>query len=201
MMTTYIALLRGINVGGNRIIKMAELKNVLEALGLKDAKTYIQSGNVLFRSDDDAFNIQDKIEKEINRVWGFDVPVVLRSAKELEQLINNCPFSDEEIKTAEQASGKESLYISFMANVPSPEKIQSLKPYENENESYHVIGREVFLLFRDSIRNSKVANNLHRLDAHSTVRNSKTVKKLLALAMEMEASKVRTVNVLGTNDI
>lgn len=186
MMTTYIALLRGINVGGNRIIKMAELKNVLEALGLKDVKTYIQSGNVLFRSDDDAFNIQDKIEKEIDRVWGFDVPVVLRSAKELEQLINNCPFSDEEIKTAEQASGKESLYISFMVNAPSPEKILSLKPYENDNESYHVIGREVFLLFRDSIRNSKVANNLHRLDAHSTVRNSKTVKKLLELAKEME---------------
>ena len=186
MMTTYIALLRGINVGGNRIIKMAELKNALEALGLKDVKTYIQSGNVLFRSDDDAINIQDKIEKEINRFWGFDVPVVLRSARELEQLINNCPFSDEEIKTAEQASGKESLYISFMVNAPSPEKILSLKPYENDNESYHVIGREVFLLFRDSIRNSKVANNLHRLDAHSTVRNSKTVKKLLELAKEME---------------
>jgi len=186
MMTTYIALLRGINVGGNRIIKMAELKNVLEALGLKVVKTYIQSGNVLFRSDETVERIQVKIEKEITRVWGFDVPVVLRSAGEWEQLMRDCPFSDEEIKVAEQASGKESLYISFMAIAPSPEKVQSLKPYESDNETYHVIGREVYLLFRDSISHSKLATNLHRLDAHSTVRNSKTVNKLLALAKEME---------------
>ena len=187
-MMTYIALLRGINVGGNRIIKMAELMDVLTALGLKDVKTYIQSGNVLFRLGEDADTeaLQEKIEKEIKRVWGFEVPVVVRSALELEQLIKNCPFTVDEVKQVELASGKESLYVSFMASTPSQERVDLLKPYESENESYHVIGREVYLLFRDSIRNSKVASNLQKLDASSTVRNWKTVNKLFELAREME---------------
>ena len=187
-MMTYIALLRGINVGGNRIIKMAELKDALTALGLKDVKTYIQSGNVLFRLSEiaDAEALQEKIEKEIKRVWGFEVPVVMRSVGELEQLIKSCPFTVDEVKQAELASGKESLYVAFMASTPSQERIDLLKPYESENESYQVIGREVYLLFRDSIRNSKIASNLQKLDASSTVRNWKTVNKLFELAREME---------------
>ena len=187
-MMTYIALLRGINVGGKRIVKMAELKNVLLALGLKDVKTYIQSGNVLFRLDEkvDVLAVQGEIEKEIKRVWGFDVPVVMRSVGELEQLIKRCPFSDDEVKQAERQSGKESLYVSFMASVPGNERVNLLKAYESEHESYFVIGREVYLLFRDSIRNSKLASNLQKVDAASTVRNWKTVNKLYELGMEME---------------
>lgn len=187
-MMTYIALLRGINVGGKRIVKMAELKNVLLALGLKDVKTYIQSGNVLFRLDEkvDVLAVQGEIEKEIKRVWGFDVPVVMRSVGELEQLIKRCPFSDDEVKQAERQSGKESLYVTFMASVPGNERIDLLKAYESEHESYFVIGREVYLLFRDSIRNSKLASNLQKVDAASTVRNWKTVNKLYELGMGME---------------
>lgn len=187
-MMTYIALLRGINVGGKRIVKMAELKNVLLALGLKDVKTYIQSGNVLFRLDEkvDVLAVQGEIEKEIKRVWGFDVPVVMRNVGELEQLIKRCPFSDDEVKKAERQSGKESLYVSFMASIPGNERIDLLKAYESEHESYFVIGREVYLLFRDSIRNSKLASNLQKVDAASTVRNWKTVNKLYELGMEME---------------
>lgn len=187
-MMTYIALLRGINVGGNRIVKMEELKNELLALGLKDVKTYIQSGNVLFRLDEhvDAQAVQGKIEKEIKRVWGFDVPVVMRSVGELEQLIKDCPFLNDEVKQAERQSGKESLYVSFMVSAPEQERIDLLKAYESEHESYFVIGREVYLLFKDSIRNSKLASNLQKLDAASTVRNWKTVNKLYELGMEME---------------
>lgn len=187
-MMTYIALLRGINVGGKRIIKMAELKNVLLALGLKDVNTYIQSGNVLFRLDEkvDVLAVQGEIEKEIKRVWGFDVPVVMRSVGELEQLIKRCPFSDDEVKQAERQSGKESLYVSFMASVPGNERVNLLKAYESECESYFVIGREVYLLFRYSIRNSKLASNLQKVDVASTVRNWKTVNKLYELGMEME---------------
>ena len=99
----------------------------------------------------------------------------------------NCPFSEEDILEAESLSGKERLYVSLMTHAPIQEKIDCLKLYENENESYQVVGREVYLLFKDSIRNSKIANNLNRLDVQSTVRNGKTLNKLIELTREMQS--------------
>ncbi len=87
---------------------------------------------------------------------------------------------------ADVASEAESLYVAFLTHAPMKEKIEKLNSYKSENDEYKVIGREVFLLFRDSIRNSKLSNNLHRLDVPATVRNWKTVNKLVALAKAME---------------
>jgi uncharacterized protein (DUF1697 family) len=174
-MTIYIALLRGINVGGKNIIKMAELKKVFEKMGLCDVKTYIQSGNVLFKSNEDEESLRKKIECEIEESFGFSVSVVLRSAAELEQIILNCPFSKEE-----------SLYVSLMTHVPSKENIERLNVYQSESEEYKIVGREVYLLFRNSIRNSKLANNLQKLDVPTTVRNWNTINKLVTLSKNME---------------
>ena len=95
-MTIYIALLRGINVGGKNIIKMSDLKRVFEGIGLYEVQTYIQSGNVLFKSNEEEEALRMKIEHEIAKVFGFSVPVILRTATELKQIIRNCPFSEEE---------------------------------------------------------------------------------------------------------
>ncbi|HWT27454.1 MAG TPA: DUF1697 domain-containing protein, partial [Mobilitalea sp.] len=78
-MTIYIALLRGINVGGKNMIKMAELKRVLEALGLIDVQTYIQSGNLLFRSEEDEKSLSEKLQDEIKTAFGVSIPVILRT--------------------------------------------------------------------------------------------------------------------------
>jgi uncharacterized protein (DUF1697 family) len=174
-MTIYIALLRGINVGGKNIIKMAELKKVFEEIGLCDVKTYIQSGNVLFKSNEDEESLRKKIEREIEESFGFSVSVILRSAAELEQIILNCPFSKEE-----------SLYVSLLTHAPSKENIERLNVYRSESEEYKIVGREVFLLFRNSIRNSKLANNLQKLDVPATVRNWNTINKLDNLAKSIE---------------
>lgn len=174
-MTIYIALLRGINVGGKNIIKMAELKKVFEEIGLCDVKTYIQSGNVLFKSNEDEESLRKKIEHEIEEVFGLSVKVVLRTAEELEQIILNCPFSMEE-----------SLYVSLLTHAPSKENIERLNVYRSESEEYKIVGREVYLLFRNSIRNSKLANNLQKLDVPATVRNWNTINKLVTLAKNME---------------
>lgn len=185
-MTIYIALLRGINVGGKNMIKMADLKQALEAIGLLKVKTYIQSGNVLFKSDEEDETLHKKIESKIEEAFGFQVAVILRTAEEIKQVVDNCPFSDKEILEAESTSEGECLYVSLLSQVPSEEKLGKLSAYKGENEEYRINGREVYLLFRSSIRNSKLANNLQRLDVPSTVRNWKTMNKLVALAKEME---------------
>lgn len=185
-MTIYIALLRGINVGGKNIIKMANLKEAFESMGFCKVKTYIQSGNVLFKSNEEEGIVCKKIENQIEAVFGFSVTVVLRTAQDLKMIIENCPFSKEAISEAESSSKVESLYVSLLTHAPSEEKMECLNAYRNENDDYRIKGREVFLLFRNSIRNSKLANNLHRLDIPYTVRNWKTINKLMVLAKDME---------------
>ncbi|MBL4933279.1 DUF1697 domain-containing protein [Clostridium paridis] len=184
-MTTFIALLRGINVGGKNIIKMAELKKVLESIGLLEVKTYIQSGNVLFKSNENENILKERIECEIEKAFKISLTVVLRTSSELEDIINNCPFSDEQIKDAESQSDTECLYVALLLISPLQENIEKLKSYKSENDEYSVIEKDVYLLFKNSIRNSKLANNLHKLDVPATVRNWKTINKLFALSKEM----------------
>lgn len=185
-MTIYIALLRGINVGGKNIIKMAELKRVFEAIGLREVQTYIQSGNILFKSNEAEGPLRKKIEHEIEAIFGLSITVFLRTAAELEQIILNCPFSEKELSEAELSSKFEIQYVALLTHVPTQEKIEHLNVYKSENDEYRIIGRKVYLLFRHSIRNSKLANNLHKLDVPATVRNWKTINRLMALAKAME---------------
>lgn len=185
-MTVYIALLRGINVGGKNIIKMNDLKRVFESIGLIEVQTYIQSGNVLFKSSDEKEMLLNKIEREIKNVFGFSVTVILRTSQEFEQIVRNCPFSEKEILEAKSSSKSESLYVAILGNIPLQERIEKLDAYRNETDGYKIIGQEVFLLFYNSIRNSKLANNLHRLEVPVTVRNWKTINKLALLAKAKE---------------
>ncbi|HYF81548.1 MAG TPA: DUF1697 domain-containing protein [Clostridia bacterium] len=188
-MNIYIALLRGINVGGKNIIKMADLKRVFETMGLCEVQTYIQSGNVLFKSNEEEEILRKKIEYEIEDVFGFSVAVILRDSEELERIISSCPFSKGEVSEAESSSEGESLYVSILAYAPSQEKSEHLNKYRSENDEYRIIDREVFLLFRHSIRNSKLANNLQKLEIPATVRNWKTINKLVVMAKSMEREK------------
>lgn len=183
-MTTYIALLRGINVGGKHIIKMGDLKQVLEAIGFYEVQTYIQSGNVLFKSSEKKEGIVKKIEYEIESAFGFSVAVILRTSKELEQIIKNCPFSKQEILEAELSSESESVYVCLLTHVSLQEKTQQLNAYRTQSDDYRIVGREVYLLLYHSISKSKLANNLHKLGVQMTVRNWKTINKLYILSKE-----------------
>ena len=182
---TYIALLKGINVGGRNLIKMAELRLLFEAIDLGPVQTYIQSGNVLFRSSEDEEPLRIFLEQQIKREFGFFVPVVLRTSAQMEEVTHNSPFSQEEVAEAESNKAGESVYVAFLNQVPSSESIERIRNYQSETEKYQIIGSEVYLLFSTSIRNSKLANNLLKLDASITVRNWKTVNKLVALAKTM----------------
>lgn len=186
-MTVYIALLRGINVGGKNIIKMSDLKRVFESIGLCEVKTYIQSGNVLFKSNEDEDSLCNKIEHAIDASFRIPVKVILRTSTELEHIISNCPFSKDEITKAETLSEVESLYVALLAHNPLKEKIECIDVYSSSSESdkYYIVGRDMYLLFYRSISNSKLANNLYKLNVSSTVRNWKTLSKLAILANTM----------------
>lgn len=183
-MTIYIALLRGINVGGKNIIKMADLRRMFESIGLKRVQSYIQSGNVLFEASEEETSLREKIENEINNVFGLTVPVVMRTAEELNWIANNCPFSADEILEAESTCEGESLYVAMLADYPSQEGVDRLQVYNSDKEKFRISGREVFLLFHQSIRNSKLANQLEKLGVPATVRNWKTINKLVALSKQ-----------------
>ncbi|WP_026889404.1 DUF1697 domain-containing protein [Clostridium beijerinckii] len=186
-MTIYIALLRGINVGGKNIIKMNDLKRILELIGLNEVETYIQSGNVLFKSSEEKMILLEKIKHEIEKTFGFSVDVILRTNKEIEQIIKNCPFSEKEILEAQSTSKSESLYVGILSDIPLEENIMKLEPFKSQNDEYKVIGQEVFLLFHNSIRDSKLANKLNRLGVQVTVRNWRTMNKLDELAKAKES--------------
>jgi len=91
-MTIYIALFRGINVGGHNIIKMAELRNLFQTIQLKNVKTYIQSGNVVFESEEEEKILRNRLEQEVEKTFGFPVSIILRNSIQIEKIIQQCPF-------------------------------------------------------------------------------------------------------------
>ncbi|MEY9973007.1 uncharacterized protein (DUF1697 family) [Lysinibacillus sp. RC46] len=185
-MTIYIALLRGINVGGHNKIIMAELRSSLEYLGLHNVKTYIQSGNILFESDETEELLQTKIHDKIKEDFGISSVVVIRTAEEIQQIVNQSPFSDQDISEAEQSCKGECLHVALLPATPSKVNSDQFLSYSNERELSVIDGRNVYLLFHDSIRNSKLANNLKKLEIPATVRNWKTLMKLSSMVEELK---------------
>lgn len=184
-MTIYIAFLRGINVGGKTIVKMAELKKLFEELGLMNVKTYIQSGNVLFTSEELEASLTERMESALHKTFGFEITVVIRTLPELERILAGCPFSEEEILAAKATAVGESLYVAMLPREPLAEKLPLVEAYRTDQEEYFIHGRDVYLLFRDTVRTSKLANHLHKLGEPSTVRNWNTMGKLALLGKEM----------------
>jgi uncharacterized protein (DUF1697 family) len=186
-MAINVAFLRGINVGGHNKIKMADLRGMFESMGFKRVQTYIQSGNVLFASEDDTETLRIQIEQEIEKVFSISINVIIRTALELEGIIENCPFSEE--KLLEAASSKvETFYVSLLLDSPTQEGIEQLGAFQSERDEFRIQNREVYLLLRDGIRNSRLANNLYKLNVSSTMRNWKTINKINTMAKAIDES-------------
>jgi uncharacterized protein (DUF1697 family) len=177
--TRYVALLRGVNVSGHRSIKMSELARLFEGLGFDSVQTYIQSGNVLFRTEEqDAGQLRTRIEDGILKVFGFSVPVVLRTSVELQTIVEKCPYAPDALSDGEQ------LYVSLLADEPSPEGIERLHAFKPTVDDYRLIGQEVYVLYRQSAHKSPLSNNFfeRKLGVAATTRNWNTLNKLVALA-------------------
>lgn len=177
-MTRYIALLRGINVSGHNLIRMADLRQMFEAMGFGRVQTYIQSGNVLFDADEPEQPLRERIEQQIAAVFHLTVPVVLRTAAQLAQIPAACPFA------ADALAEGESLYVALLAETPAQAGIDRLSSSAFGTDEYRVVGREVYLLLRQPAHKTKLTNNLleQRLGVTATSRNWQTIHKLIALA-------------------
>ncbi|MCC3376272.1 DUF1697 domain-containing protein [Cohnella sp. REN36] len=184
-MSVYVGLLRGINVGGHNKVKMDELKRMFAELGYEQVQTYIQSGNVLFVSDEDEETLRARIEPAFEAKFGFASRFIFRTAEELEGILARCPFTPEEIAAADAKSEKESLYVSMFAAPLPDDVVAKLNAATYENEASRIVGRDIYLLFDLSIRNSKLGTDVHKIKVPSTNRNWKTISKLVALAREM----------------
>ncbi|MGE7614470.1 DUF1697 domain-containing protein [Paenibacillus sp. NPDC101420] len=177
-MTTYIALLRGINVGGNKIIKMLDLKAMFQTLGFENVRTYIQSGNVVFESDEGSESLlTGVIERKIHEVFGFEVSVIIRTLAEMENVIANDPFQLSEPEEFKR------WYVTFLPVEPSAEALDKLRTYEDGPDKVRFVGREMYVLYEVSVSQSplfKVPFD-RILGMTLTARNWNTVNKLVTM--------------------
>jgi len=172
---TYICILRGINVSGKNLIKMAALKEAFEKAGFKNIRIYIQSGNVVF--EDKSKNEEDlkkKIEKLIADTYELKVPVLVRNLEYWNWVIENNPF------ISQQDIDPSRLHVTFLSEEPENEKLEKIKDLTLDNDRFIVIGKTVYLHTPNGYGNSKINNSFfeNKLKVTATTRNWKTVNEL-----------------------
>lgn len=181
-MTTYIALLRGINVSGKKKIKMADLRSHLQELKLQNIKTYIQSGNILFKSDETNQSIlEQQIKDKITEKYGFDVPVMVKLATDFQRVIESNSFAKDETNDIK------CMHITFLGSSPTQENIDHLATYNYPSEEYFLEGKDIYFYAPNGYGRAKMNNNFFekKLKVRATTRNWKTVNKLFIMANEL----------------
>jgi len=176
-LTTYLALLRGINLGGVNKVPMKELRTLFEELGYEDVQTYLQSGNVVFEAKSSTSKrLAAEIEGAITEAFKPAVSVIVRTHRELERVATGKPFPTEGVKPS-------SLHVMFLAEPASAKAIKTLDPDRSPPDEFEVKGREVYLLFPNGSGRSKLTLDYFekKLGTRGTGRNWNTVVKVLEL--------------------
>ena len=175
-MTDFVALFRGINVGGKHILPMQGLRDLLAALGCENVRTYIQSGNAAFSSSSDAGALAESIQKAINEDFGFAPQVLLLTADRLRAIAAGNPFPE-----AEQTP--KYLHVWFLTEKPESPDMAALENLKAPGEQF-VLSEDAFYLHApDGIGSSRLAAKVDRhLGVATTARNWRTISKLIELA-------------------
>lgn len=177
-MQTFIAFLRGINVGGRNKIPMSELRQSFESIGFNNVRTYIQSGNVVFESELSATDIITKsIEKTIQDTFGLIIPVLVITNERLEGIISDSPYGSEE-----QISSNRTYFV-LLFDQPKEDLLIDFKVLIYPNEQFQVSKMCVYLLCLNGYGKAKLNNNLveSKLKVVATTRNYRTMHKILGL--------------------
>jgi len=181
-MQTYIALLRGINVSGQKKIKMADLRMHFEELNFQDIQTYIQSGNVIFRSKKTTLNnLESLIKNKIFEKYDFEVPVIVITPAAIKSASNNNPFEKDSTKDPKK------IYVVFLQEQPHQENIEKLKEYDYSPEEYILNDKIIYFYAANGAGNAKMTNNFFesKLKVKATSRNWRTTNKLLEMVKLM----------------
>jgi uncharacterized protein (DUF1697 family) len=180
-MPIYVAMLRGINVGGNKKIKMDKLRSSFEALGLEQVKTYIQSGNVVFKTAKiSPVALSRKIENCILADFGFSVSVISRTADEIENTIADNPFLNQ------PGIDPEKFHVAFLSDAPAPAALEKLAELTLAPDRSRCLGKEVYLYFPNGASGSSLWKHpLDRvLSVVATTRNWRTVNTLHQMCVD-----------------
>ncbi len=174
-MPKYIAFLRAINVGGHTV-KMDHLRQLFESLGFSNVETFIASGNVVFETTaKNADALERKIETELHKALGYEVPTFIRTLDEVAAIAEYKPFTDAEMKSAT------ALNIAFLAEPLDAKAKRQVLALKTDIDTFHVHGREVYWLCRKKQSESTFSNAVleKTLGKPSTIRGANTIKKLV----------------------
>lgn len=178
-MSNYVALFRGINVGGKHILPMAELREILVSLGCEGVQTYIQSGNAVFTSAANSNTLSENIKDAIDKRYGFAPQVLLLTVARFNEIAGANPFAG-----AEKAP--KTLHVCFLAETPRAPDLGALDESKTLSERFSLGDGAFYLHAPDGIGRSKLAGKVDRhLGVSTTARNWRTVSKLLDLAKRL----------------
>ena len=180
-MESYIILLRGINVSGQKKIKMAELRGNITGAGFLDVQTYIQSGNILLKSESDEQTINKAIAELILKNYGYKVSVMVFSQKEFRDIIEANPFS----KTDGIDITK--LHVTLLQELPKPESVELISGFKDANNEFVIDGKTIYLHCPDGYGKVKINNTFFekKLKTSATTRNWKTMNTLLEMCINL----------------
>jgi uncharacterized protein (DUF1697 family) len=168
----YVAFLRAINVGGNAVIKMTDLKRMFESAGLENVQTYIQSGNVIFESEEtDSQILEKRIESQLEGTAGYKIVCFVRTMQELQSIVDKSPFT---------AQASETAYVAFLNQKPDRKSQQALLALKNEADDFAIQGCDVYHLRRDREKSALAKTSIEKvLKLPGTTRNLTTLKKIV----------------------
>ena len=173
----YAALLRGINVGGKNVLPMKALAAMFAEAGCQDISTYIQSGNVVFGAKAGVVaGLGAAVTRQVEAQFGLRVPVVVRSAAELEKVIAGNPFLQDGVET-------NMLHVCFLEDLPDAARTAGLDAGRSAPDEFVVVGREIYMRLPNGMARTKLTNAYFdsKLKTVSTMRNWRTVLKLAEL--------------------
>jgi uncharacterized protein (DUF1697 family) len=185
-MTVIISMLRGVNLGPHKRVKMDELKALYASLKLREPQTYVHSGNIIFKTDEkDTDRLAKRIESGIEKKFGFQCDVVLRTTAELRNVITRNPFAKR------RGIEPSKLLVTFLAGDPGDEARKKALAFETEPEEMHIDGCEAYIYFPNGMARPKMSwPKIERaLQVSGTGRNWNSVVNMLAMAEKMEASE------------
>ena len=180
-MATYISMLRGINVSGKNMIRMAELTSLYQSLGFENVTTYLQSGNVVFDSDaPDTVELSARIEAEINRRMGYSIAVLVCTVDYVGDLFNANPFAGENVNDPTK------LLITFLNQPPAEGRMSALKVPDGETALFAWGKQAIFLFCPDGYGRTKLSNTFfeRKLAVSATTRNWNTIRALYKMGRE-----------------
>lgn len=185
-MPAYLALFRAVNVSGHNVIKMEHLRKLMEANGFKNVTTYIQSGNVIFETDEtDKAKIKREIETLLYKEYGHDVFNFILEKADLQKAIDNNPYTTPE----PEPQGVKKYFVVFLSGNVTPQGMDQMKKYNRSHDEFKAIGNILYLKLSRSAADSKLTNSFieGKLGLKATIRNWNTTLKLMEMLNETSA--------------